>query len=82
MNERPSLSLDQVVGVGRPKLKPLERIKILDEGGSPQEGGGHPFTLGFCGRRPCMFGPFLAEGGHDEVVPGIFFRNGISDKLT
>jgi hypothetical protein len=41
MNERPSLSLNQAVGVGRPKLKPLERRKILDEGGSPQVGGGH-----------------------------------------
>jgi len=30
------LSLNQAVGVGRPKLKPLERSKILNEGGSLQ----------------------------------------------
>jgi hypothetical protein len=39
--ERLSLSLNQAVGVDRPELKPLERSKILNEGGSLQEGGGH-----------------------------------------
>ena len=59
MSEEPSLSLNQAVGVGCPELKPLERGKSLDEGGSPQEGGGHdhPWRIliwGFsCGRRSC-----------------------------
>jgi len=55
MNERPSLSLNQAVGVGRPELKPLERSKILSEGGSLQEGGGHAGLLwGFVLREEAM----------------------------
>ena len=41
MSKRPSLSPNQAVGAGHPKLKPLERSKVLDEGGSLQKGGGH-----------------------------------------
>jgi len=51
---RPSLSLNQAVGVGRPELTPLERSKFLCEGGSLQEGGGHAGLL---------WG-FLVGGGH------------------
>ena len=55
MNKRPSLSLNQAIGVGRPEFTPLERGESLDEGGSLQEGGGHP-----------GLGVFLAGGGHEE----------------
>jgi hypothetical protein len=33
--KRPSLSLNQAVGVGRPKLKPLEKATAFCEEGSP-----------------------------------------------
>jgi hypothetical protein len=55
MSERPSLSLNQAVGVDRPELKPLERSKILNEGGSLKRRrscGGHRTGLPFR-RRPC-----------------------------
>lgn len=45
VSERPSLSLNQAVGVGRPKLKTLERIDILNEGRSLKGGGGRAEVL-------------------------------------
>ncbi len=73
VDKRPSLSLNQAVGVGRPELMPLERSEILNEGGSLQAGGGHAGLL---------WG-FLVGGGHaglglgchDVVISGIFFLN-------
>ncbi len=34
------------VGADHPEFTPLERGESLDEGGSPQVGGSHRFTLG------------------------------------
>jgi hypothetical protein len=57
MIKRPGLSLNQAVGAGHPELKPLERSRILNEGGSLQKGGGHAEVLR----------DFLAGGGRAQV---------------
>lgn len=66
------------VGVDRPEFTPLERGKSLNEGGSPQVGGGHPWDAIFfhCGRRSCFHGrearkviPFVG-GGQEETSGG------------
>jgi hypothetical protein len=44
------------VGADHPEFTPLERGKSLDEGGSPQVGGGHP-----------VIGHSLVGGGQEEM---------------
>ncbi len=59
------------VGAGHPEFTPLERGKSLDEGGSPQVGGGHgPGSPHVGGCHPVM--EFSLVGGGQEETSGDF----------
>jgi hypothetical protein len=82
VSERSSLSHNQAVGVGRPELKPLERSKILNEGGSLREGGGHAGSLGVLQEEAALsLGNFSCRRSSCWATLVTFFVNKLEDKV-